>query len=482
MKTTMTLTLLVVALSAAAVAQHEHHGAPAQAAPQAQRPAAPASIDAPPPRELPGLGAAAAASGPKVRLDELERMALENNPTLRQAQAEVRGAQGRARQAGLWPNPVVGYTGEELRGGRFGGGQHGGFVEQTIVLGGKLRRSRAVFQQEKRLAEIEAEEQRLRVVNGVRVAFYRALAAQEALANEREQARVAQQALETHERLRNLGQMDETEVLGARIEAQQAQIALSRAENRWRRAWASLAAVVGRPLLQPAALEGRLDGPAPALDEQQLIARLVGESPAVRIAEANVERSNAVRERARREAFPDLRLRAGLQQNNEELDGTPFRAGLQGFAEVGIALPIFNRNQGNVQSAAADAERAALERQRVELVLRERAAGTVQAYRDARVAVERYRDDILPAAQRAYQLMRERWGQMAAAYPQLLTTQRMYFRAQREYIAALEDLWTRSIALEGFLLTDALEAPARPGEVDQPVREINLPSPLGGGE
>jgi len=31
------------------------------------------------------------------------------------------------------------------------------------------------------------------------------------------------------------------------------------------------------------------------------------------------------------------------------------------------------------------------------------------------------------------------------------------------------------ITLRGLLLTDGLEAPARPGEVDMPVREINVP-------
>jgi hypothetical protein len=36
-------------------------------------------------------------------------------------------------------------------------------------------------------------------------------------------------------------------------------------------------------------------------------------------------------------------------------------------------------------------------------------------------------------------------------------------------------VWTAAIALRGFMLTDGLEAPARSGEMDRPVREINLP-------
>jgi cobalt-zinc-cadmium efflux system outer membrane protein len=75
---------------------------------------------------------------PGVTLEQLQQTALANNPTLRQAKAGVRAAAGRTRQAGLWPNPTVGYTGEEIRGGSFGGGQQGVFVQQNVILGGKL--------------------------------------------------------------------------------------------------------------------------------------------------------------------------------------------------------------------------------------------------------------------------------------------------------------------------------------------------------
>ena len=80
-----------------------------------------------------------------LRLEDLEQMGLANNPTLRQADAEVRATQGRWRQAGLYPNPTVGYQGEQIRGGSFRGGEQGAFVQQDIVLGGKYARLTAPF-------------------------------------------------------------------------------------------------------------------------------------------------------------------------------------------------------------------------------------------------------------------------------------------------------------------------------------------------
>lgn len=73
--------------------------------------------------------------------------------------------------------------------------------------------------------------------------------------------------------------------------------------------------------------------------------------------------------------------------------------------------------------------------------------------------------------------MFDRYGQMLASYPRVLEAQRRLFELHMEYIAALESLWTSGITLQGFLLTDGLEAPAKPGDVDRPVRETNVPTP-----
>src|SRR6266446_10682652 len=94
-------------------------------------------------------------SDPTLRLEDLEQMALKNNPTLSQAAAEIRAASGRKQQAGLYPDPTVGYEGAEIRGGSFRGGEQGFFVQQNIVLGGKLGLSRQVFEQERQKASVQ---------------------------------------------------------------------------------------------------------------------------------------------------------------------------------------------------------------------------------------------------------------------------------------------------------------------------------------
>src|SRR5438132_6689536 len=84
---------------------------------------------------------------------------------------------------------------------------------------------------------------------------------------------------------------------------------------------------------------------------------------------------------------------------------------------------------------------------------------------------------MLPRGRKAYGLRVGKYGQMLASHPRVLDAQRKLYEMQPEYIAALESVWTNGIALQGYLLTDGLEAPARPGEVDRPIRETNVPMP-----
>jgi len=384
-------------------------------------------------------------------------------------------------QSGLWPNPTVGYTGEEIRGGSFGGGEQGFFVQQDVILGGKLGLNRKILAHEVRQAETESDEQRLRVTNAVRIQYYQALAEQEMVDMRKEISRITSETAKYTRQLFNIGQQNETEVLQAEVEAQQADLAVISAEHSRSRAMTALAAVVGNASVQEATLGGSLEGNLPQLDEQQLLDALLRDSPAVRIAETGVMRAEAALARARRERVPDLVLRGGLQQNLEHVEATGRPVGLQGFAEVGVRLKLFDRNQGNIEAAQADLERSEAEVKRINLVLRERSASFVENYRTAKIVVDRYRTEILPRAQRAYELIYKRYGLLQASYPQVLLSEKMLFNAETDYIQNLGTLWANSIALQGFLLTDGLEAPARPSEVDRPVREVNVPSAMGTG-
>jgi len=426
---------------------------------------------------LPGQAQTPASEQKTITLEELQQMALQNNPTFKQSAANIQAAEGRKRQSGSYPNPTVGYQGEQIRGGSFHGGEQGFFLQQDIVLGGKLGLNRKIFDQELKQAETEAEEQKLRVVTNVQISYTQAVAAQETLELRRNLLKLADDAVETSHQLANVGQADAPDVLESEVESQQAQLAVTMAEQNQQRVWKALAAVVGNPRLLLMKLEGKLED-TPPVNADELVEKIVNESPAVRIAELGVKRAEAALARAKREPIHDLQLRGGMQQNGELL-ANGRSVGLQGFADVGLRIPIFDRNQGNIAAAKADAERARREVDRVKLVLRERTASVVQNYAFSQTAVDRYKNQMIPRAQKAYEMYTKKYQEMAVAYPQVLIAQRTLMQLEVSYTTALETFAASSLSLQSYLLTDGLEAPSQPGGIDQPVREINIPFQMG---
>jgi cobalt-zinc-cadmium efflux system outer membrane protein len=402
---------------------------------------------------------------PALRLEDLERMALQNNPTIGQAEAAIRAAEGRRRQAGLMPNPIIGYAGEELSARAFGQkSEHYVFAEQEVPLGGKLKKSRDIFARERAQAQAEAATQKQRVLNAVRTLYYEALGAQRLVETRDELAKLASEAVEVTGELFNTGAADRPDVLAIQVEARRARLDLVMAENERDQIWRQIAAVVGDPFLKPARLVGDLEQGLPMLELEQLLDTLLRESPEVKRAQAGIERARASLVRAKAEPAPNLFLRGGMGYSTELLETFPpqppgRKSGPEAFAEVGLRIPLFNRNKGAIAEASAELDFAEREARRVELMLRARTASAFRAYQNALSVATEYREQIVPRARQAYELYLENFKRMAAAYPQALIAQRTFFQTQAEYVRALVDVWRNATQLEGFMLTGALDAP-----------------------
>src|SRR5262245_5950053 len=402
---------------------------------------------------------------PALRLEDLERMALQNNPTVGQAEAAVRAAEGRRVQAGLMPNPIIGYLGEELSTRAFDQkSEHYVFAEQEVPLGGKLKKSRDVFVRERAQAQAEAAAQKQRVLHAVTSPYYEALGAPRLVEVRDDLAKLASEAVEVTGELFNTGAADRPDLLAIQVEARRARLDLIMAENERDQIWRQIAAVVGDPFLKPARLFGDLEQGLPMLEQDQLLAALLRDSPEVKRAQAGIERSRASLVRAKAEPAPNLFLRGGMGYSTELLETFPpqpagRRSGPEAFAEVGLRIPLFNRNQGAIAQAAAELDFAEREARRVELTLRARTAAAFRAYQNALSVATEYREQIVPRARQAYELYLASFRQMAAAYPQALIAQRTFFQTQAEYVRALVDVWRNATQLQGFMLTGALDAP-----------------------
>jgi outer membrane protein, heavy metal efflux system len=399
-----------------------------------------------------------------ISLAELQRLALQNHPTVAQAEAAIRAAEGRKQQAGLLPNPTIGYRGEEFAFRAFSDkSEHFFFFEQEIPLGGKLKKSRNIFEQERLAAVSAAETERRRLLNTVQTLYYQTLGLQKIIETRSELSKITAEAVRVSEELMNVGQADKPDQLAVEVEAQKDAVELLNSENALAQSWQVLAATIGNPAMPQIAVEGDVEKDLPALDNNNLLQTILSASPEVKTTRANLERARAALERAKAERTPDLILRGGFGYSTEKLEhgSAPFprRTGPEANVEIGFRVPLFNRNQGGIKAAEAEVVIAENEVRRVELSIRSRFATAMTAYQNAARTVARYRDDILPRSQKAYQLYATSFAQMAAAYPQVLIAKRAFYQNRLAYLNALVQLRQQAARLQGYLLTGDLNAP-----------------------
>ncbi|MEO8482758.1 MAG: TolC family protein [Acidobacteriota bacterium] len=395
----------------------------------------------------------APAPGAPLRLEALETRVLASHPALREATARVDEARGRAVQAGAWSNPTVGAVAQEVRPPERSIGVFGAYVEQQIPLGGKRSAARTESERETARREADLEVTRQRVLTRVRAAYFDVLTAEERLTTIERLTTLANEAVEINRQLFNVGVADQPDVLQGEVEAARVRLDLVQARERRQAAWHRLAAVADQPLA-PGPLALSVETAFPMFDRQTALEHILAESPAVRTAAGAVARERAGIGVARRMTAPDLFLRGDAGWNREPLASNGGPLGWEFDVEVGLSLPFFNRNRGGIAAAVASASAAEAAEARVRLEIRTRFADIFEEYETARTAAVTYKADILPRAQRAYEMYLAKYREMAAPYPQVLMAQRGLLQMTEQYINAVEHAWRAVVRLQGFVVED----------------------------
>jgi len=417
-----------------------------------------------PPTPEPALGTVPADAGAAagLSLSELEAMALRNSPTMVQAQAQVDASMSKSLQAGLLPNPIAGYVSEQMGAGGGPGETQGWFVEQEVPRGGKLKLSRAKYRQEAAQAQIQVEAQRLRVINTVRSSYYEVLAAQRLVAVERHLLTNFDEMVRTSKELVNLGQANRPDLLQAQVAAQRQRVTVRAAENRLKENWVELSAIVACPQPTLGALADTLEQDGPPLDWDSAYRKILGSSPELAVARAEVGRDQITVNRERVQPVPDLFARV---ENGYNWEVNTVTTGVA----IGWRFPILNRNQGTIREAMADLTRSRAEVVRLELVLRRRLAEAFAHHDTALATVQIYRAETLPQAKEAYELTLAGYRQRRTPWAQVVLAQRTLSDLSEEYIEGLLELRKAEVAIDGMLLEDGLALPEPPtpgGHID----------------
>lgn len=384
-----------------------------------------------------------------ITLAELEELAMEYNPAILQAEAVAHKAEGYRYQVGLRPNPTVGYNGMQL--GDQGTDQHTGFIEQEFVTADKLAKNRAVLSQEVQTRLWDAETQRFRVRTDLQQRFYVALAAQRRVELAGDFESVAEEAVRIAALRYEAQEGAKPDLLQSEIQLNQIRLMRQQAEIVYRNAWKQLAAIAGLPDMQPRPLEGSLSLDDFNRDWDAIEQGILSASPELEAARSQLARARLNHERQCVQAVPNLTLQVGAGKDYATNDD--FFVNTQ----LGLPLPIYNRNQGNISAAHAELVRASQNVDRIESSIRARLAQARSDYEEARVAVERYRVDILPRANETLTLAEKAYGAGEFSFFDVYINRRTYFDTNLEYVMRQLDLRTANALIEGLLLTGGLD-------------------------
>jgi outer membrane protein, heavy metal efflux system len=376
-------------------------------------------------------------------------LALAQNPALAQADLDVQIAQGRAIQAGLYPNPTLMAIGDEMGGGR---GMQGGMVTapmvtQTIITAGKRKLDIAIANRKLDQAGLALVRQRLELNIAVRQAFYEVLTARRRVRTLDELKTVTGQSVETTQKLLDAKQVALLDLLQVQVEHERVLAESEAAQRDAAASWRRLAATIGMPRLEETALAGDLETPLPIFDYDRSHDFLVENHPEVEYARVGITQAELMLRRERAEVFPNVSVGAGyVRSNHDKMDMWMF--------QVGAPVPLWNRNQGNIQARRTEVSRSIREVERVQNDLTSRLATAYGDYAAAQARADRYAKKILPAARRAYEIAFAAFKGGQFEYLRVLQAQRAYQEATLEYVRALGDAWRGVSAIQGLLLIE----------------------------
>ncbi len=399
-----------------------------------------------------------------MTLADFESMALVNNPTIAQMVATTQKAAGFRTQVGLRANPFVGYNGTQIADA--GTDQHTAIISQTIITADKLELNRRVLNEALRSQLLELEAQKYRVATDVRVKFFEALAIQQQQKLIGDFQTIANKGVELANLRKNAGEGSQLEVVQAKVQQNEIDLALQQAQANFDGAWRELVALVGSPGMLPATLHGALPTSDVDVDWNGLAASILQASPEYCAAEVRVAQARANLQRQCVQPIPNLNVSFGAGVDN----GT--NSGLMNL-QVGAPLPVFNQNQGNIAAARAELTRAARDVARIENSIKARVGAVSGDYNASLVAVNKYAVDILPNAQEGLKLAEIAYKAGETSFVQVLVARRTYFDSNLQFLKSQTLLAQSRALVDGYVLTGSLAA-LTDNSGDSSLRDLTL--------
>lgn len=386
---------------------------------------------------LGALLAPAAFAQPAISLQAALELAYSANPELAAARQQVGAAQGARQQAGLLPNPELSLQAEDTRSDSRTSAV---LLSQRLELGGKRGARINVADYGVQAARLELEQRGNQLRAEVVQAFFAAARAQVALDLAQQSRVLAEHGLKVAQGRIKAGKVSPIDATRAEVQVAETRLQVQRALTSRANAYRQLEQATASPLGVGAQVAPQALSPGAAPPTATLLGA-IDQVSELRLAQVQTLQAEAALGSEKAQRIPDLTVSLGSQYSREDRE----RINLIG---VSMPIPLFDRNQGNVLSAARRADQAqdllAAARWRV----RTQAQSALAQWDTASAETRAFEQTILPGAAQAVASATRGFEMGKFAFLDVLDAQRTLIGARSQYLDALATASDARVAVE----------------------------------
>jgi outer membrane protein TolC len=388
------------------------------------------------------------ASGPTLTLDEIERMALAENPEIRVAARRVAVVEAHLPFAGALDDPSFMYRGWQVplrQPWNYNAAQNMFMLSQTLPGPGKRGLRTSVAGSEIAEAKAALDAIRLDVRIRVRKAFYDLLRAEDGLRIHDQHLDIARQAVEAARIKYAVGKVPQQDILKAQVSVTRLAEHLIHFDQDAEIARARLNTLLGHNPNAPINVRGEYEISVVLPSIETLEQAALQSRPDLQQAQAAVEKSEKERALAQKAYVPDFTVSAGYMLMPR---GSEFRNNY--MIEGSINLPWLNRRKHDAEIAEASAK---VSEQDAEVAaMLNSAFGQIQeALVEARAAQKLaniYQQDLRPQAEATLHSTVIAYENDKTEFLDLLDSQMTVIDIDLAYFQALADFEARMADLE----------------------------------
>jgi cobalt-zinc-cadmium efflux system outer membrane protein len=380
-----------------------------------------------------------------LTLDQAIELVVHNNLTLLALKYEVPMAQADVLTANLRINPIFYADGQLLPYGHYSFARPGGpqqydvNVTFTLDVWRKRQAHTQVAARAKLVTEAQLQDAVRNQIDNLYTAYVDVVAADLTLRFSETYGKGLRRLLDLNEKLRGAGFIKPADVLAIKAQLEQAELQIREARQAEAKTLRTLGLLLNLSPTQADAtkLRSLIYNIAPIpVKQEELIDLGLQSRPDLNSFRFGLDRARADVRSAQAERYSDVYLLAQPYtfQNNTYLG---LRSPTSWAVGMTVALPVFNRNQGNVIRAKLNADQSKIELMNQERQVVYDVAEAVREFDLSRQAVIDTKDEILPASKVVRDTAYRRWQGGETTALEFLDAQKDYNEVVRNYRDAL---------------------------------------------